>query len=85
MLIKFTGGYLNPADIPEQTYAFGHTFPLGVWVAVTDPAALAKLQHHPLFEATDEEADTVMVENVFDAPKPKRGRPRKVVIDEAAE
>jgi hypothetical protein len=56
-----------------------------VWVAVTDPAALAKLRHHPLFEAMDEEADTVMVENVFDAPKPKRGRPRKVVIDEPAE
>jgi hypothetical protein len=84
MLIKFTGGYLKPDDVPAETHAFGHTFPLGVWVAVTEAHAIAKLQHHPLFQAMDEEADTVMVENVFDAPKPKRGRPRKVV-SEAAE
>lgn len=84
MLIKFTGGYLKPDDIPETSYAFGYTFPLGVWVVVTDPAAIAKLKHHPLFQAMDEEADTVMVQNVFDAPKPKRGRPRKVA-SEAAE
>jgi hypothetical protein len=85
MLIRFTGGYLKPDDVPAETRAYGYTFPVGVWVVVTDPAAIAKLKGHPLFEAMDEEADTVMVENVFDAPKPKRGRPRKVVVEEAAE
>ena len=85
MLIRFTGGYLNTADIPDETTAFGHTFPLNQWVNVDNAHAIAKLKNHPLFQTMDEEADTVMVENVFDAPKPKRGRPRKVVIDEAAE
>jgi len=85
MLIRFTGGYLSPADIPQETTAFGFTFPLGEWVTVESPQAIAKLKHHPLFEAAEEVAFEQLVENVFDAPKPKRGRPRKVVSDEAAE
>jgi hypothetical protein len=85
MLIRFTGGTLDVADLPDVTTVYGITFPRNQWVNVDNPHALSKLKAHPLFEAMDEEADTVMVQNVFDAPKPKRGRPRKVVADEAAE
>jgi hypothetical protein len=85
MLIRFTGGTLDVADLPDETTAYGITFPRNQWVNVDNAHALSKLKGHPLFEAMDEEADTVMVENVFDAPKPKRGRPRKVVADEAGE
>jgi hypothetical protein len=75
MLIRFTGGDLSPADIPQETTAFGFTFPLGEWGHGRRPQqAMAKLKHHPLFEAADEVAFEQLVQNVFDAPKPKRGR-----------
>lgn len=85
MLIRFTGGTLDVADLPDETTVYGIIFPRNQWVTVDNAHAIAKLKAHPLFEAMDEEADTVMVENVFDAPRPKRGRPRKVVANEAAE
>ncbi len=51
MLIRFTGGYLKPDDVPAETRAYGYTFPVGVWVVVTDPAAIAKLGTTSLSQA----------------------------------
>jgi hypothetical protein len=91
MRFVYIGGPASDGETPPaETSVFGLTFALNEPLEITRdmfPAqsefdyVIRKLSGNPCFAAvlSAEEADVQMVQNVFDAPAPKRrGRPPKV-------
>lgn len=65
----------------EYTEWFGFKWMTGTVHDVTDEHAVKKLAGSALFEAVEEPA--AAAPEVLETPKPKLGRPRKVVVEEA--
>lgn len=97
MKFIYIGGLqTDGTSLPAETTAFGICFLCNVVTDVTDAHAVAKLAKHPHFRVVPDPMVAVaalsgnemvqLVENVFDAPIPKkRGRPRKAVVDDVAD
>lgn len=94
--IYIGGVQTDGTPMPAETTAFGINFACNVVTEVTDAHVIAKLSNHPHFRtvpepmeavaALSEDEATQLVENVLEAPAPKkRGRPRKVVASDIAD
>lgn len=82
MRFVYSGGTeFDDTEMPAAVTMFGVKFIEGVPAEVVDAHAIKKLKANKYFTEVDDSEGAV---EVLEAPKPKRGRPAKVIVADEA-